>query len=79
MTSSTSSSPSSGASTRRRAVAVCRRSVFVAYLPAVRLGQFTFGYVVSVGIAAVVFILALKWAGARFPKVPVVGAVARAI
>jgi hypothetical protein len=51
----------------------------VAYLPAVRLGQFTFGYVVSVGIAAVVFILALKWAGARFPKVPVVGAVARAI
>jgi hypothetical protein len=45
----------------------------------VRLGTFTFGYVVSVGIAAVVFILALKWAGQTFPRVPVVGAVARAI
>ncbi len=44
-----------------------------------KLGRFTFGYVVSVGIAAVVFILALKWAGHRFPQVPVVGAVARAI
>jgi hypothetical protein len=44
-----------------------------------RLGTFTFGYVVSVGIAAVVFILALKWAGRQFPRVPVVGAVSRAI
>lgn len=45
----------------------------------VKLGRFTAGYVISTGIAAVVFILALKFAGTRFPKVPVVGSVARAI
>lgn len=44
-----------------------------------RLGSFTAGYVLTTGVAAVAFILALKWAGSRFPKVPVVGAVARAI
>jgi hypothetical protein len=44
-----------------------------------RLGQFTLGYVVSVGIAAVVFILALKWAGQRFPQLPIVAPAARAL
>jgi hypothetical protein len=44
-----------------------------------RLGQFTIGYVVSVTIAAVVGILVIKWVGQKFPRVPVFGAVARAI
>lgn len=44
-----------------------------------KLGAFSAGYVVSTGIAAVVFILAIKFVGEKFPKVPVVGAVARAV
>jgi uncharacterized membrane protein len=48
-------------------------------VPAVRIGRFTAGYVLTTGIAAVIFIMALKWAGHRFPQVPVVGPVARAI
>lgn len=48
-------------------------------VPVVRIGRFTAGYVLTTGIAAVIFILALKWAGQRFPHVPVVGPVARAI
>jgi hypothetical protein len=45
----------------------------------VRIGRFTAGYVLTTGIAAVIFILALKWAGQRFPQVPVISPVARAI
>lgn len=44
-----------------------------------KLGRFSAGYIVSTGIAAVIFILAIKYAGQKFPRVPVVGAVARAI
>jgi hypothetical protein len=45
----------------------------------VRIGRFTAGYVLTTGIAAVIFIMALKWAGQRFPQVPIVAPVARAI
>jgi hypothetical protein len=45
----------------------------------VKIGRFTAGYVLTTGIAAVIFIYALKWAGSKFPQVPVVGAVARGI
>lgn len=45
----------------------------------VKLGRFTAGYIVTTGIAAVIFILVLKYVGQRAPHVPVVGAVARAI
>jgi hypothetical protein len=45
----------------------------------VRIGRFTAGYVLTTGIAAVIFIMALKWAGQRFPQVPVIAPVARAI
>ena len=44
-----------------------------------KLGRFTAGYVLTTGIAAVIFILAIKWAGGKFPQVPVIGSVARAI
>jgi hypothetical protein len=43
------------------------------------LGKFTFGYIVSVGIAAVIFILAVQFVGKKWPHVPVVGAVARGL
>ncbi len=43
------------------------------------VGRFTVGYIVSVGIAAVIFILFLKWFGNRFPGVPVVDSVGRAL
>lgn len=44
-----------------------------------RIGRFTAGYVLTTGIAATIFILVLKYAGQKFPSVPVVGSVARAI
>jgi hypothetical protein len=43
-----------------------------------KLGQFTAGYILSVGIAATVFILALKYVGGRW-NVPLVSPVAKAI
>jgi hypothetical protein len=43
------------------------------------LARFSFGYIVSVGIAATIFILGVQWAGKRWPHVPVVGSVARAL
>jgi uncharacterized membrane protein len=42
------------------------------------LGRFTFGYVVSVGIAATVFILALKYAGSKF-NLPVITPISKAV
>ncbi len=44
-----------------------------------KLGTFTVGYIVSVTIAAAIGFLALKWIGARFPKIPVIPAVARSV
>lgn len=43
-----------------------------------KLTKFTIGQVVSIGIAAVVFILALKFVGGRW-EIPVISPVARAV
>jgi hypothetical protein len=43
---------------------------------AVSLAKFSIGQIVSIGISAVVFILALKYVAKRFPRIPVVKPVA---
>lgn len=43
-----------------------------------KLGQFSAGYILSVGIAAVVFILALKFVGSKW-EIPVVSPISRAV
>ena len=44
-----------------------------------RLGQFSFGYIVSVGIAATVFFFLVKYGHRKFPKAPVLGPIARTV
>ncbi len=44
-----------------------------------RLFGYSVGQVVSVGIMATLFILALKFVGQRFPQLPVIAPVARAV
>lgn len=41
------------------------------------LGKFTLGYVFVTGAAAVIFILFVKWVAGRWPRIPVVGGIAR--
>jgi hypothetical protein len=45
----------------------------------VKLASFSLGQIITVGIMASVFILALKFAGNRFPNIPGISAAARAL
>jgi hypothetical protein len=45
----------------------------------VKLAGYSLGQVISVGIMSVLFILALKFVGRRFPQLPVVSQVAAAV
>jgi hypothetical protein len=44
-----------------------------------RLSRFTLGNIVSIGLCAVIFIVALKFVAARFPNLPVIAPVARTV
>jgi hypothetical protein len=44
-----------------------------------KLGRFTAGYILTTGIAAVIFIYALKFVGSKFPQVPIVGPISRGV
>jgi hypothetical protein len=45
----------------------------------VKLFGYSFGQVVTVGVMATIFALALSYVGKRWPKAPVVGAVSRSL
>jgi hypothetical protein len=44
-----------------------------------RLAGYSLGQVISVGIMATIFILGLKFVGGKYPQLPVIGPVSRAV
>lgn len=44
-----------------------------------KLGAFSLGTVIHIGIAATVFIIALKWAGKKWPQLPIVAPLSRSV